>query len=198
MPPSMPAAAISLRFGLEGLPGMFGCSISEKRSPFDSTSMRSPTWAWPTLATAALYWFWVLASSRSSPASTCSLAGVAWIDLSRSSRVFSIAALSSAMNFSRASIGASSTSSSEVGGAALPSGPGTERASRWSSTSFCSAASWLSSMRIRGLVGGVDRALLHQLVLQRVELLLLGAELRRRWPSGRCARTPRPRWRAGS
>ena len=114
--------------------------------------MRSPTWAWPVLATAALYWFWVLASSRSSPASTCSLAGVAWIDLSRSSRVFSIVASSSAMNFSRASIGASSTSSSEAGAAALPSGPGTERASRCSSTSFCSAASWFSSMRIRGLV----------------------------------------------
>ena len=42
--------------------------------------MRSPTWAWPTLATAALYWFWVLVSSRSSAASTCSLAGVAWIE----------------------------------------------------------------------------------------------------------------------
>ena len=177
MPPSMPAAAISLRFGLDGLPGRFGCSISEKRSPFDSTSMRSPTWAWPTLATAALYWFWVLASSRSSPASTCSLAGVAWIDLSRSSRVFSIVASSSAMNFSRASIGASSTSSSEVGGAGLAVGAGHRARLALVVDQLLQRGELVLQHADPRAGRGVDRALLHQLVLQRVELLLLGAEL---------------------
>ena len=153
MPPTIPAAAISLRFGLEGLRGMFGCSISEKRSPLESTSMRSPTWAWPTLATAALYWFWVLVSSRSSAASTCSLAGVAWIEAVRSASVCSIAALSSWMNCSRASIGASSRSSPEAGSAALPSAPGTARPARCSATSASSAATRLSSILMRALPG---------------------------------------------
>ena len=74
--------------GCTGQPGMVGCSISEKRSPLDSTSMRSPTWAWPRLATAALYCVAAaLSRSRSSPASTISLAGVAWIEASSSASV---------------------------------------------------------------------------------------------------------------
>ena len=58
--------------------------------------------------------------------------GVAWIEASSSASVSSITAFSSAMNFSRSSIGASSTSSSVSGSAALPSASGSARAARCS------------------------------------------------------------------
>ena len=43
MPPATPAPAISSRFGSSGELGATAGSISEKRSPFDITSSRSPT-----------------------------------------------------------------------------------------------------------------------------------------------------------
>lgn len=55
-------------------------------------------------------------------------------------------------------------------------GPGTTREARCSSTSLARPATWFSSIRMRGLLA-VDRALLDEFVAQRVELLLLGAEI---------------------
>ena len=115
--------------------------------------MRSPVWAWLRLATAALYCSCRAVSSRSSPESTISFSGVAWIELSRVERLPWIVALSSAMNFSRSSIGASSAPSSVRGAAALPSASGSARAARCWSTRPCSAAMRFCRIRTWGLVG---------------------------------------------
>ena len=82
---------------------------------------------------------------------TISFFGIASIEPSSSASLASSVVFSSAMYFSRSSIGASSTSSSESGAAGWPLASGTARAARCSSTSASSAVIWLCSSRTCGL-----------------------------------------------
>ena len=191
-------AAISSRGGLTGVFCSIGASIRVKRWPLESTSICSPTWAWPSEATALSYWrcrLSELALEVGEGASRCAASpGARRRGRRASSRPPPARRRCSS---SCSSIGASSTSSSESGCAASPSAPGTARAACCSATRLSSAAMRVCSTRICGLLGLVDRLLLQELALQVLQLLLLGARAPWCW-RGRCARRPRRRWRAGS
>ena len=154
--------------GSTGLLGTFGCSISEKRSPFDSTSMRSPTWAWPTLATAALYWFCRLVELALEPVEHL-LVGRRRLDrlvevveglLDRRLVVGDELQLRVDRRELDVELGERAAPAGRRGRA--PCAP-----ARWSSTSLLQRGELALQHADPRARRGVDRALLHQLVLQR-------------------------------